>query len=110
MLLAGLYYVGTHPSHPGTYEYAAVLKAAAQYGQQLKAQGLPIPDSVSLEELGTKGPLAPSVARSFEGLRVTVSLKPAAAGPQDTLMSVVFPDGKELAALGDGSIQERPKR
>jgi hypothetical protein len=110
MIAFGVYYVRTHSDHPGMPEYAAVLRAAAAYSQQLTAQGLPAPQSASLEDLTRRGLVRQSEVGAFQGLGVTISLKPGAAQPQDTLMTVTFPDGRELVALGDGSIQQRAKR
>jgi hypothetical protein len=110
MVVFGAFYVRTYSDHLGIREYGAVVKAAADYGQQLKTQGLAVPESVTLEELQKRGLLGPRDARGFEGLRVTISLKHDATRLEDALMSVTFPDGRELVALGDGSIQQRAKR
>lgn len=103
-------YVRTHSPHPSMTEYSAVMAAATEYSHRLKAQGLPVPASVSLPELIAEGVLRQSDVRSFDDLQVTISLKFDETRPQDSLMSVRFPDGGEVIALADGSVQQRVRR
>jgi hypothetical protein len=107
IVVSGVNYVRTHSGHPAMAEYWALLNAAAKYSQQLKTEGAVVPESISLEELSRRGLVQQGVAKAFEGLRVTISLKPDAVRPQDSLMTVTFPDGLQVVAMGDGSIHER---
>jgi hypothetical protein len=110
MIVCGVNYVRTHSPHPGMGEYRKVLAAASEYSHRLKAQGLAVPASVTLEELIKRGVLREGDVGGFDGLQVSISLKPDETHPQDALMSVSFPDGREVVALEDGSIQQRGRR
>jgi hypothetical protein len=105
MMVAGSIYVGDHSPHPAMSQYSKVLAAANAYSISLKNQGLWVPASVTLQELGMRGFLQPSDVAGFEGMQVTISLRPDESQPQDALMRVRLPDGQEVVALGDGSVQ-----
>lgn len=110
MAAAGLAYVRTHSLHPGTNEYQAVMAAAKAYGEQQEARGLPVPESITLQELAEEGLIPESVSRSFAGLEVTVSLRGEEGTPfLGPLMRVRFADGHEVVALNDGSVQQLKK-
>ena len=85
---------------------AQKISAAAQtYTRELKRQGRAIPESVNLKELIARGLLQTSDATGFAGSEVTVSLTANLNDPNAVLMIARFPDGQELLAMGDGSIQ-----
>lgn len=107
LVVAGLAYVRTHAPHPGMPEYSRILQAATAYKTRSIANGQAVPVSVSLQQLISSGLVRSSEVAGFEGLQVTVSLRPDETRPQGVLMSVAFPDGEQLVALGDGSIQQR---
>jgi hypothetical protein len=102
----GLIFPAPHSPQPALPEYSKVLSGANAYIDNLKAKGLPIPDSVTLQELRERGFLKETDARGFEGMQVTISLKPGETAPQVARLRVRFPDGHEAALLGDGSVQQ----
>src|SRR5664280_385621 len=81
MIVCGVNYVQTHSPHPGMGEYRKVLAAASEYSHRLKAQGLAVPASVTLEELIKRGVLRKRDVRGFDGLHVSISLKPDETRP-----------------------------
>lgn len=84
---------------------ARVLTASERYRAELEAAGRPAPDTVSLGVLLERGWLRAEDIPGFAGLEVEVALQPDPARPQDVLMRARFPDGDELVALADGSVQ-----
>ena len=82
-----------------------IYAAAQTYTRELKRQGRAIPESVNLKELIARGLLQTSDATGFAGSEVTVSLTANLNDPNAVLMIARFPDGQELLAMGDGSIQ-----
>jgi hypothetical protein len=86
------------------------MAAANTYAEQCQAKGEPVPESVTLRELAAAGLVSDAALRSFEGLEVTVSLRGEEGTPWlGPLMRVRFPDGHEIAALNDGSVQQVSK-
>jgi hypothetical protein len=87
-----------------------IVAAAKEYTASLEAKGLPIPKSVSLQELISRQLLSESDVSGFAGMAVTVNLA-ASEGetrPQDVLIRARLSDGHEIAALADGSVQQLP--
>ncbi|MBE7501183.1 MAG: hypothetical protein HS113_12920 [Verrucomicrobiales bacterium] len=84
---------------------AKVLAASERYRGELEAAGQPVPQTVSLGALLERGWLRTEDLPGFAGLEVEVALQPDPARPQDVLMRARFPDGDELVALADGSVQ-----
>lgn len=94
-------------SRPPSYVNAPkLIEAAKAYGATLKGQGLPVPAAVSLKELLNRGLLIDSDVPGFAGMEVTISLSLDETHPQDVLARVSLPDGHEMIALADGSIQQ----
>ncbi len=106
MIAVALHYVSSDSPHPGMGEYSRVVTAAKSYGSGLRAQGLAVPDAVTLEELLKKGLLNPADVKGFDGMQVTVSLKVSETQAQEAIMRVRLPDGSEYTAIGDGSVQQ----
>ena len=94
---------------PGRVDAFKVVTATQAYGDALKAQGQPLPASVSLKELVKRGLLAETDVSGFAGMDVTVSLASGDNLPQDVLMRARLADGSEMVALGDGSVQQARK-
>jgi len=107
MLLGGILYLRTQASHPSSHDYNRVLAVARAYASELVAQGKPIPETVTLQELTALGRIGVREALAFKDLEVILRLKQGEAGPQEALMVVKFPDGPDVIALGDGSVQQR---
>jgi hypothetical protein len=106
MLAGGLLYVQTHSPHPDMFEYSKVVAAAERYKADLEKRRLPVPSSVTLQELLQRRFLAHDEVKDFDGLQVTVSLRADVTRPTAELMRVRFPNGDECIALGDGSVQQ----
>ena len=107
LLMAALFFVFLSVSSPpgGRVDAEKLVAATHAYTQELKARGLAVPESVSLEELIRRGLLRREDVKGFDGMQVTVGLDASETRPQHTLIRVRMPDGQELAALGDGSVQ-----
>jgi hypothetical protein len=83
--------------------------AVRSYADTLRTEGKTVPTSVSLDQLIARGLLAPDDVSLFAGLEVTLNPAADESRPQDLLAQVRFPDGAVVAALADGSIQQRPR-
>ncbi|MGA3164011.1 MAG: hypothetical protein ABSD77_07445 [Verrucomicrobiota bacterium] len=93
------------------FKDAPKLAAAVQaFSRDRAAHGQPLPTSVSLHELVGGGYIATNDVRAFDGMDVTISLDAGDAYPQSILIHVRMPDGTEIAAMADGSVQQLPKR
>jgi hypothetical protein len=104
LLLISVVYFQSSPPGPGTHDYLKIIEAATVYRDQLQAQGLEIPESVTLNALIKEGHLQAADARDFEGMEVEISLR-APETPGARLISVKMADGTRFAALQDGSVQ-----
>jgi hypothetical protein len=82
-----------------------IVAAAQAYSRQLRDARQPIPKSVALQELVTRGLLKPGDIAAFQGLDATLSLTADNPGPQTVLMRIRMPDGTALVLLADGSVQ-----
>jgi hypothetical protein len=84
---------------------AKVLAASERYRAELETAGRPVPAMVSVAVLLDRGWLRAEDIPGFAGLDVEIALQPDQTRPQDLLMRARFPDGDELVALADGSVQ-----
>jgi uncharacterized protein YpmB len=92
------------------FKDAPKLAAAVQaFSRDRAARGQPLPVSVSLQELVSGGYIATNDVRAFDGMDVTISLNASDAYPQSILIHVRMPDGTQIAAMADGSVQQLPK-
>jgi len=83
-----------------------LISAVQGFSQDLAKQGLPLPSSVSLGELVSRGYISTNSVQAFEGLEARIWLSVNPAEPQSVLMSARLPDGSVNAALADGSVQQ----
>jgi hypothetical protein len=83
--------------------------AVHMFSQDLASQGKQLPESVSLQELISGGYLATNDVHAFDGMDVTISLSASDAYPQSILIHVRMPDGTQIVAMADGSVQQVPK-
>ncbi len=90
---------------PEKVDAPKIFSAAQGYTRGLKAQGLPIPPTVTLEELLEHKLLAPADVSGLKGANVTVSLTANVNDPQAVLIRAVFPDGHEIVTLADGTVR-----
>jgi hypothetical protein len=91
---------------PGRVNTAKIMNAANAYAQGLKTQGKTVPATVNLKDLIAQGLLAPNDVSGFAGMDVTVSLV-IDRSHQDVLLRARLPDGQEIVAMTDGSVQQR---
>jgi len=95
---------------PGATEKVSgirIVTAARAYTHALEAAKKPIPTSVQLEELVSRGLLKASDAAAFHGLDAAVLLAGPDLGPKTVLMRVRLPDGTGLELLADGTVQQK---
>ena len=105
--IGGMVYFSGSNRHPESVNATRLLAAAKSYADALKAQGLPVPASVPLQELISRGLLTESDVKGFAGTEVTVSLTAVGSRPQEVLVRARMPDGHEVVALADGSVHSR---
>jgi hypothetical protein len=79
----------------------AFVEARAQRGQQR-------PPSVQLRDLVDGGFVTQSTARRFDGSEIAVLQTPNEGRPQDMLVRLRLRDGRLIALLADGSVQQLP--
>ena len=102
----GLFYVISSSRGSDHVDVSKIFAAAQGYAQGLKAQGKPVPTTVPMKELIRGGLLTEEDVAGFNGMEVIVTLPQAAHRPQDVLIRARLPNGDEVVALADGSIQE----
>ena len=104
-----MYYFVSSSRDLGHVDAPKIFAAAKSYAAGLTAQGARIPASVSLKVLIDRGLLTEADVRGFAGLEVSVSLSANESRPQEVLVRARLPDGREIVALADGSVQQMPK-
>ncbi|MDA1276734.1 MAG: hypothetical protein O2960_22175 [Verrucomicrobia bacterium] len=90
---------------PGPVDADKLIRAVHAYTLDLKARGIAVGETCSLDELIRSGFLNPEDASGFDGMEVEISSDMIDTMPQSILARVVMPDGHEFAVLGDGSVQ-----
>jgi hypothetical protein len=83
-----------------------LVSAMQAFSQDLARKGQPLPTTVSLRELVSRGYLRADDVRAFEGMEVTIWLRVDETEPEGVVMSATLPDGTVNAALADGSVQQ----
>ncbi len=106
IVAGGWIYFSSSSSQPGHVDGDKLLSAVKIYKGNLKRQGMDVPASVSLKELIARGLLTEADMSGFWGLDISVILSADEIRPQNVLMRARFPDGHEIVALGDGSVQQ----
>jgi hypothetical protein len=106
MVAAGLIYLlAAGDSSPAKIDGLKIVAAGSAYTRGLIANRQPIPKTVSLNELLTRGYLKPADIAPFQGLDAALVLTSDLSNPQRVLMRVHMPDGSDLVLLGDGTTQ-----
>ena len=95
-------------SQPVFKDAPKLISAAHAFSRDQVARGNPVPVSVSLRELVSGGYIATNDVRAFDGMEVTISLVNE-ADPQAVLIRVRLPDGTQVVAMADGSVQQLAK-
>lgn len=100
------FYFASSSSQPGHVDGAKLLTAVNIYKADLKRQGIEVPASISLKDLLARRLLTEADVSGFAGIDVSLNLSADESRPQDVLMRARLPDGHEIVALGDGSVQQ----
>lgn len=88
----------------GQVDARRLFEAIQGYTQQARASGTPVPATVSLQELLTRGLLQPQDVSGFDGMEVIVSLKADPTDPDAVLMEARAPDGYRIVLRVDGRV------
>jgi hypothetical protein len=102
----GIYLLLPTEAPPGNIDGHKIATAAGLYTRDLVLHKQPIPTSVSLNELVTRGYLKPADIAPFQGMETTLSLVSSDSNPHFVLMRVKMPDGSEFELLADGSMKQ----
>jgi hypothetical protein len=78
--------------------------ALQAFSQERTKQGEPLPSTVSLRELVSRGYISSNSVHVFEDTKTTIWLTVNETKPQQVLMSARLPDGSVSAVLADGSV------
>jgi hypothetical protein len=107
MIVFGVDYVRTHSGSHDFQDLPGLLSAIQAFARDTTNRGEPLPQSVSLHELVSRGYLSSNSVRAFAGLQAKVWLRAIPTVPSsEVLMSARLPDGRVCAALADGSVQQ----
>lgn len=97
----------SHWQHSKTFKNLPKIVLAAQsYSRDKVAHGQPLPAYVSLRDLVASRYVSTEDVREFGGMDVTVYPRTNDTDPQAILIRVRMPDGTQIVAMGDGSIQQ----
>jgi hypothetical protein len=94
----------------GRVDVPKLIAAVKTYVEQLRSTGAAVPAEVSLDQLIARGFLTSNDVAGFTGTKVSVTV---AADPQNlnqVLMRARQPNGEEIVALNDGSVQVQRAR
>ena len=100
-----------HWQHCQTFKNLPKIVLAAQtFSRDKVAHGEPLPASVSIRDLLASKYISTEDLREFDGMDVTVYPTTNVTDlPHFILIRVRMPDGTQIVAMGDGSIQSLPK-
>ena len=83
-----------------------LLSAMKAYSQDFANRGLPLPQSVSLDDLVSHGYISSNSVRAFEGMKARVWFGVSETEPEKVLMCARQPDGTVIATLANGSVHQ----
>jgi hypothetical protein len=110
VVAASLLFIISRPTPPGSVNVPKLMAAAKAYAEQLKSTDAAVPAEVSLDQLISRGLLSSNDVAGFAGMKVTVALAVDAQNPSQVLMRARQPNGEEIVALNDGSVQVQRAR
>ena len=107
LVAGGMVYLLTEgePS-PRKVDGPKIIAAGRAYTHEMVSRKLPIPNSVSVNDLVAHGYLKSADVAAFQGLDATLSLTSDASRPDFVIMRVKMLDGSDLVLLQDGSVRE----
>lgn len=99
---------------PSFQETVAFVRSVHAFVETRKQHGTSLPSSVQLRELVDAGCIGPDMARRFDGSEVTFprvpsESQPLGLAPQQVLVNLRLPDGREIVMTADGSIHQLAK-
>ena len=103
---ASAYLLLVHRDATTRFNGAAIVAAARAYTRDLNSRNLPVPASVSLDDLVSLHFLKATDVAAFRGMKASVTLTSKENGLKTVLMRVKLPDGGDIVLLGDGSVQQ----
>jgi hypothetical protein len=107
MVAAGfIYLLSSSDTSSEKVDAPRIVAAAHAYTRQLIAAKLPIPRTVSINELLAHGFLKSADVGPFMGLDAVIILTSDASNPRAALMRVRMQDGTDLLLFNDGSTQQ----
>jgi len=92
-----------------TVDTSKLIAALRAFSGDHAARGHQLPSAVSLRELVAGHYLSTADVRGFDGVEVTFSLTTEESRPQQIMIRARLPDGREIAQLADGSVQQLRK-
>ena len=104
--IATLAVTSCSPRQEQFQDLPGLLSAMKAYSRDLTNRGLPLPQSLSLDDLVSHGYISSNSVRAFEGMEARVWFGISETEPQKVLMSARQPDGSVSATLADGSVQQ----
>ena len=104
--MATLAVTSCSPRQEQFQDFPGLLSAMQAYSRDFTNRGLPLPQSVSLDDLVSHGHISSNSVRAFEGVETRVWFGVRETEPQKVLMSARLADGSVSAALADGSVQQ----
>ena len=101
-------------AQPSFNEAVAFVRSVYKLVEAYTQRGSPLPSSVSVRELVDGGYITPKMARRFAGAQVVLPHLPTQpqlleSAPQQVLISLRLPDGRETVMTADGSIHQIPR-
>ena len=95
---------------PSSKETVAFVRSVHSFVEARTRQGSPLPPLVQLSELVDGGYITSDMARRFDGSRITFppgpsNSQPLESTPQQVLIHLRLPDGRETVMTADGSLQ-----
>ena len=83
--------------------------AVESYSRDYVSRGQPFPSSVTLQDLVNGGYISAKEVQPFDGIEVTIYPTVNHSNPQAILVRARMPDGVQIVARADGSVQQLPK-
>jgi hypothetical protein len=83
--------------------------AVQSYSRDLTLHGQSLPSSVTLQDLASGGYISAEDVRQCAAMDITFYPTTSGSDPTFILVRVRMPDGVQIVALADGSVQELPR-
>lgn len=97
------------PDQPTSSGLPRLVAAMKGYSRDYISRGQALPASLTLQDLVNGGYLSTNDVQALNGADVTFYLTASNRNPQAVLVRMRMPDGRQIVALTDGSIQQLPR-